>query len=230
MMLTISPLLALLTVVTVPLSLFVTREIARRSQRLFVAQWANTGRLNAHIEETYSGFTLVKTFGHRALAEEQFRELNDDVYQASCGAQFFSGLVGPGHDLRRQPQLCRGRGGRRHPGGDRPDHPRQHPGVHPVRAAVQPAADPGRRHVQHAAVRGGQRRAGVRPARRRGGDAGEPAAAAPIRRATAAASSSSTSTSPTGRARRSSRTCRWSPSPAARWRSSAPPARARPRW
>ena len=95
MMLTISPLLTLLTVVTVPLSLFVTREIARRSQRLFVAQWANTGRLNAHIEETYSGFNLVKTFGHRALAEEQFRERNADVYHSSRGAQFFSGLVGP---------------------------------------------------------------------------------------------------------------------------------------
>jgi ATP-binding cassette subfamily B protein len=95
MMLTISPLLALLTVVTVPLSLWITRAIARRSQRLFVAQWANTGRLNAHIEETYSGFTVVKTFGHRARALEQFREFNDDVFHASFGAQFFSGLVGP---------------------------------------------------------------------------------------------------------------------------------------
>jgi ATP-binding cassette subfamily B protein len=95
MMLTISPLLALITVLTVPLSLLVTRVIARRSQRLFVAQWANTGRLNAHIEETYSGFTLVKTFGHRARAQDQFREFNADVYQASFGAQFFSGLVSP---------------------------------------------------------------------------------------------------------------------------------------
>ncbi|WP_448409651.1 ABC transporter ATP-binding protein [Mycolicibacterium sp. XJ647] len=95
MMLTISPLLTLLTVVTVPLSLWATKAIARRSQRLFVAQWTNTGRLNAHIEETYSGFTIVKTFGHRAKATEQFGDLNDDVYQASVGAQFFSGLVGP---------------------------------------------------------------------------------------------------------------------------------------
>ncbi|HET6736619.1 ABC transporter ATP-binding protein [Mycobacterium sp.] len=94
-MLTISPLLTLLTVLTVPLSLWVTRAIARRSQKLFVAQWANTGRLNAHIEETYSGFTIVKTFGHRAHAQEQFREHNDNVYQASFGAQFFSGLVSP---------------------------------------------------------------------------------------------------------------------------------------
>lgn len=95
MMLTISPLLALLTVVTVPLSLWVTRSITRRSQRLFVAQWRNTGRLNAHIEETYSGFTVVKTFGHRAAAQQRFAELNSEVYQSSFGAQFFSGLVGP---------------------------------------------------------------------------------------------------------------------------------------
>ena len=95
MMLTISPLLAMITVLTVPLSLWVTRTIARRSRRLFVAQWTNTGRLNAHIEETYSGFTLVKTFGHRAHAQQRFRELNGDVYDASFGAQFFSGLVSP---------------------------------------------------------------------------------------------------------------------------------------
>jgi ATP-binding cassette, subfamily B, fatty acid transporter len=95
MMLTISSLLAAITVLTVPLSLWVTRTITRRSQRLFAAQWANTGRLNAHIEETYSGFTLVKTFGHRALAQEQFGEFNNDVYHASFGAQFFSGLVSP---------------------------------------------------------------------------------------------------------------------------------------
>ncbi|MDV3135747.1 ABC transporter ATP-binding protein [Mycobacterium sp. 29Ha] len=95
MMLTISPLLTLLTVITVPLSLWATRVIARRSQRLFVAQWANTGRLNAHIEETYSGFTIVKTFGHRAQAQQQFGEFNDDVYQTSSEAQFFSGLVSP---------------------------------------------------------------------------------------------------------------------------------------
>ncbi|MDA4087344.1 putative ABC transporter ATP-binding protein [Mycolicibacterium hassiacum DSM 44199] len=94
-MLTISPLLTLLTVVTVPASLWATRAIARRSQRLFVAQWANTGRLNAHIEETYSGFTIVKTFGHREHALRQFREHNDAVYAAGSGAQFFSGLVSP---------------------------------------------------------------------------------------------------------------------------------------
>jgi len=95
MMVSISPLLALITLLTVPLSLLATRAIARRSQRLFAAQWTRTGRLNAHIEETYSGFTVVKTFGHQEAAQEQFRKFNDDVYQASFGAQFVSGLVSP---------------------------------------------------------------------------------------------------------------------------------------
>jgi ABC-type multidrug transport system fused ATPase/permease subunit len=95
MMLVISPLLTLITVVLVPLSLWVIRAITRRSRTLFVAQWANTGRLNAHVEETYSGFTVVKTFGHRAAASAKFDSLNSDVYHAGFGAQFFSGLVSP---------------------------------------------------------------------------------------------------------------------------------------
>jgi ABC-type multidrug transport system fused ATPase/permease subunit len=95
MMVSISPLLAGITLLAVPISLLATRAIARRSQRLFVAQWRSTGRLNAHIEETYSGFTVVRTFGHQAAAREQFRRFNDEVYRASFGAQFFSGLVAP---------------------------------------------------------------------------------------------------------------------------------------
>jgi ATP-binding cassette, subfamily B, fatty acid transporter len=95
MMVSISPLLALITLLTVPMLLLVTRAITRRSQRLFMAQWTSTGRLNAHIEETYSGFTVVRTFGHQAAAREQFRSLNDDVYRAGFGAQFISGLVQP---------------------------------------------------------------------------------------------------------------------------------------
>ena len=95
MMLSISRLLAMITVLAAPVSLLVTRAIVRRSQRLFAAQWANTGRLNAHIEEIYSGFTVLKTFGHRAQAQQQFDEFNNEVYEASFGAQFFSGLMSP---------------------------------------------------------------------------------------------------------------------------------------
>ncbi len=203
MMLTISPLLTLLTVVTVPLSLWITRAIARRSQRLFVAQWANTGRLNAHIEETYSGFTVVKTFGHRARAMEQFRECNDDVYHVELWRTVLFGPCRARDDVRRQPQLRGCGGGRRRPGRDGPDHAGQHPGVHPIRSPVQPAAHSGRRDVQHAAVRSGKRGAGFRSARRRGGAAGAGCAAAvALTGVRAAGSSSSTSTSATGQAHR----------------------------
>ena len=95
MMLTISPLLTVIAVAAVPLSLWATKAIARRSQRLFATQWANTGQLNAHVEETYSGFTVVKTYGHRAAAQRRFGELNAEVYRSGFGAQFFSGLVSP---------------------------------------------------------------------------------------------------------------------------------------
>ncbi|CAJ1495396.1 ABC transporter ATP-binding protein [[Mycobacterium] kokjensenii] len=95
MMLSISPLLAAITLVGVPVSLLAVRSITRRSQRLFAAQWAATGRLNAHLEETYSGFTLVRTFGHRDWAQQRFDECNSELYRAGFGAQFFSGLVAP---------------------------------------------------------------------------------------------------------------------------------------
>lgn len=95
MMLTISGLLTAIVVLTVPFSLWAARTIARRSQPMFVAQWTHTGKLNAHIEETYSGFTVVRTFGHRDAAQRRFRELNDDVYRATFGAQLLSGLVSP---------------------------------------------------------------------------------------------------------------------------------------
>jgi ATP-binding cassette subfamily B multidrug efflux pump len=95
MMLWISPLLALVALVSVPLSILVTRLIAKRSQPLFVEQWAQTGRLNAHIEETYTGHALVRVFGHQSEAEEAFRERNAELYKASYGAQFLSGIILP---------------------------------------------------------------------------------------------------------------------------------------
>lgn len=99
MMLSISPLLAAITLLGVPVSLLAVRAITRRSQRLFAAQWAATGRLNAHLEETYSGFTLVRTFGHRDWAQQRFDDCNDELYRAGFGAQFLSGLVAPATGL-----------------------------------------------------------------------------------------------------------------------------------
>ncbi|MFJ5962266.1 ABC transporter ATP-binding protein [Pseudarthrobacter oxydans] len=95
MMVILSPTLALIALVTIPLTLGITALIAKRSQKLFVAQWKNTGELNGQIEETYTGHALVKVFGRQREVEERFRQKNAELYNASFGAQFISGLIMP---------------------------------------------------------------------------------------------------------------------------------------
>src|SRR5207244_9680612 len=95
MMFLISPLLALVALISIPLSVIVTTRVAKRSQKLFVAQWANTGSLNAHIEEAFTGHELVTVFGRRREVEQVFRERNEELFGASFGAQFVSGIIMP---------------------------------------------------------------------------------------------------------------------------------------
>jgi ATP-binding cassette, subfamily B, multidrug efflux pump len=95
MMFWISPVLALVALVSVPVSMLVTGAVMKRSQGMFVQQWRRTGRLNGHIEETFSGHALVKVFGRQEEAERVFAEENDELWKASFGAQFVSGLIMP---------------------------------------------------------------------------------------------------------------------------------------
>lgn len=95
MMLWISPLLALVALITVPVSMVVTGQVMKRSQGMFVQQWRRTGRLNAHIEETFSGHSLVKVYGRQGEAERVFAEENEELWKASFSAQFVSGLIMP---------------------------------------------------------------------------------------------------------------------------------------
>ncbi len=95
MMLLVSPLLTLIALVTIPLSIIITVVIAKRSQKLFVAQWKHTGELNAQIEENFTGHALVKVFGRQKEVATVFNEKNDELYSASFGAQFVSGIIMP---------------------------------------------------------------------------------------------------------------------------------------
>ncbi|MEO6712734.1 MAG: ABC transporter ATP-binding protein, partial [Mycobacteriales bacterium] len=95
MMVVISPLLALIAWVTVPVSIFVATRIGKRAQPQFVKQWATTGRLNAHIEEMYTGHALVKVFGRAGDSKQTFDEHNDVLFRSSFRAQFVSGLIQP---------------------------------------------------------------------------------------------------------------------------------------
>ncbi|MFF2922266.1 ABC transporter ATP-binding protein [Streptomyces celluloflavus] len=95
MMFWISPLLALVALVTVPVSIVVAAKIGKRAQPQFVQQWKTTGKLNAHIEEMYTGHSLVKVFGRQKESAELFREQNEALYAAGFKAQFISGIIQP---------------------------------------------------------------------------------------------------------------------------------------
>ena len=95
MMFVVSPFLALIALVTIPVSILVTSVIGKRSQKLFVSQWKATGELNGHIEEAFTGQSLVKVYGRSHEVEDVFAERNDSVYRASFGAQFVSGIIMP---------------------------------------------------------------------------------------------------------------------------------------
>src|SRR4029079_4950156 len=95
MMFWISPLLAIISLLTVALSIAVTVFIAKRSAVQFAAQWAQTGKLNGHVEEMHTGHSIVKAFGRQQDAIDTFERENEQLFQASFKAQFLSGTIQP---------------------------------------------------------------------------------------------------------------------------------------
>src|SRR5207244_7971800 len=95
LMFTISPLLAVIALTTVPVSVWGMRAVARRSRPRFISQWKSTGLLNAQIEETFTGHAVVKAFGRQREVEQRFRDTNDELYESPFGAQFMSSLMQP---------------------------------------------------------------------------------------------------------------------------------------
>jgi ATP-binding cassette subfamily B multidrug efflux pump len=95
MMFVISPVLALIALVMIPLSLLIVKQVTARSKKKFVAQWAHTGALNAQVEEAFTGHSLVKVFGQQADVEARFEEKNEELNDASFGAQFIAGVIQP---------------------------------------------------------------------------------------------------------------------------------------
>src|SRR5207302_1102420 len=95
MMFTISPLLAVVALTTVPVSVWGMRVVARRARPRFISQWKSTGILNSQIEETFTGHAVVKAFGRQREVEQRFRDTNDELYDSSFGAQFMSSLMQP---------------------------------------------------------------------------------------------------------------------------------------
>ena len=95
MMMTISPMLTLVIALTLPLSFVVTKGIATRSQRYFLARQQRLGQLNGHVEEMYTGHLIVKAFGHERRSIEQFEAINGQLYESTWKAQFVTGMIMP---------------------------------------------------------------------------------------------------------------------------------------
>jgi ATP-binding cassette subfamily B protein len=95
MMLTISPLMTLVVILTLPLYILVTALVAKRSQKYFAAQQKEIGALNGHVEEMYTGHQIVKAFGHERDSIEEFKNINDRLYNVGWKAQFISGIIMP---------------------------------------------------------------------------------------------------------------------------------------
>ncbi|KMY50303.1 ABC transporter ATP-binding protein [Peribacillus loiseleuriae] len=95
MMLSISPVLTLIAIVSLPISIFAIRPILKRSQKYFATQQRTLGQLNGHIEEMYTGHQVVKAFGHEKKAGAQFNTVNEELYEAGRKAQFISGIIMP---------------------------------------------------------------------------------------------------------------------------------------
>lgn len=95
MMFIVSWQLALIALIALPLSALIAGVIGSRSQKLFTAQWKNTGSLNGHIEESFSGLELVRVFGRDKEMLAEFDDRNEKLYTAAFGAQFVSGMIMP---------------------------------------------------------------------------------------------------------------------------------------
>ena len=95
MMISISPTLALIALVTIPVTMFIAGMVMKRSQSQFITQWRKTGSLNVQIEEAFTGHSLVKVFGRQREVQASFEVDNDELFKASFMAQFLSGLIMP---------------------------------------------------------------------------------------------------------------------------------------
>ncbi|MFT8342367.1 MAG: ABC transporter ATP-binding protein [Clostridium beijerinckii] len=95
MMLTISPIMTLVVILTLPLYIVITTLVAKHSQKFFAAQQKEVGKLNGHVEEMYTGHKIVKVFGHEKDSIKEFENINDRLYKAGWKAQFISGIIMP---------------------------------------------------------------------------------------------------------------------------------------
>ena len=95
MMLMISPVLTLVAALTLPFSFFLSAAVVKKSQKYFKGQQKSTGKMSGHIEEMYSGHTIIKLFSREKAAKEDFEKLNEELYSNNLKATFVSSIMMP---------------------------------------------------------------------------------------------------------------------------------------
>jgi ATP-binding cassette subfamily B protein len=95
MMLLISPIMTLITLITLPLCIIITKKVAKKSQKYFKSQQKLIGKLNGHIEEMYTGHKIVKSYGYEEKSISKFQKINNELYEVGWKAQFISGIIMP---------------------------------------------------------------------------------------------------------------------------------------
>lgn len=228
MMFVISWELALVALIMIPASLAIVKQVTTRSKKRFVQQWGHTGALNAQVEEAFTGHALVKVFGQQAAVEERFEQKNQQLFEASFGAQFIAGTIQPAMMFLGNLNFVAIAvlGGFRVTSGSM--------SIGEVQAFIQYSRQFTQPLTQMASTIN-VLQSGVASAERVfelldvDEQSPDPAAGTGAERPRVG-SSSTASPSPTTPPPRSSRTSRSSPNPDRPWPSSGPPAPARPRW
>lgn len=95
MMLSISPVMTVVALLMLPLSMLIIKVVVGRSQGFFHDQQAYLGDVNGHVEEMYTGHTIIKAFGREDMTTDEFDEINGKLYSSAWKSQFFSGLMMP---------------------------------------------------------------------------------------------------------------------------------------
>ena len=90
-----SPAMTAATLIPIPLGGLAAFLILSRSKRYFREQWRQTGNINGHIEEMFTGHQTVKIFSREKAAIEEFRQINNELYSVSRKAQFLSSVINP---------------------------------------------------------------------------------------------------------------------------------------
>ena len=90
-MLSLSPLLTLVGMITLPLTFFFSARMVKYSQKYFQGQQKSLGEISGYVEENFTGHTVIRAYGKERESQREFEKINERLYGYSWKSQFISG-------------------------------------------------------------------------------------------------------------------------------------------